>query len=285
MSRLRGDPESEPAQLERLLRERFGHEVAVPAALAGHPGIAELVRMARQAVHRAWSDDPVPAELVSMLAACALSAPTKSYLQQVDIVDVRAPARRAALCALVPSMPWMKQAPAILVFCANGRRFRRLFERKARAFTNDHLDAFFNPVVDASLVMMNFINAAGAIGLTSCPISMIRNAPDRLAEVLELPERIIPVAGLCVGYPVQERSVSPRIALDAVFHVDRINAVNEDAAIDDFDRRYVETRKAVLPPSAPSPRPWSDERVDQYAEPQRADWGRFVRAMKFDVDK
>lgn len=266
--------------LRRLLAQRYGHEVEVPEGVAGLP---ELLHIAGQTSHRAWSAAPVAPELVKLLAACALAAPSKSFLQQADIVDVRDALRRAAIHALVPGMPWMADAPALLVFCANGRRFKRLFERRGRPFTNDHLDGFFNPTVDAALVMMNFIHAAGAAGLVSCPISMIRNAPERLAEILELPPRVVPVAGLCLGFPAQARQVNPRLPLAATFHVDRIGAPDDDAAIDDFDRRYVAARQAVLPPGAAAPRAWSDERGEQYAKPQRADWGAFVRSMDFDL--
>ncbi len=267
--------------LRAVLRERFGEAVAVPDDV---PGVAELLRIASQTSHRAWSTEPVAPALTRLLAACALAAPSKSYLQQVDIVDVRDPARRAAIHRLVPGMPWMADAPALLVFCANGRRFKRLFERRGRSFANDHLDGFFNATVDAALVLMNFMRAADSAGLVSCPISMIRNAPARLAEVLELPARVVPVAGLCLGHPAQQRRVNPRLALDATFHVDRIGTPDDDAATDEFDRRYIAARTAVLPASAPAPRAWSDERADQYAEPQRADWGSFVRSRDFDLD-
>ena len=268
------------AALEAALMARFGHPVAVPERIRGVP---ELLRIASHASHRSWSDQAVDAALVRLLAACALSAPSKSHLQQADIIDVREPARRAAIHALVPGMPWIANAPALLVFCANGRRFKRLFERRNLPFANDHLDGFFNPVVDASLVMMNFINAAAATGLACCPISMIRNAPRRLAEILELPGRLVPVAGLCLGYPERMRAVVPRLALAATLHQDRFGTGDDDAAQDDFDRRYIAARAAVPQASATTPRAWSDERVQQYATAQRDDWGKFVRAAGFDL--
>lgn len=268
------------AALRAILAERYGQIIDVPEGVQGLP---ELLRLASQTSHRAWSAQAVDPALVKLLAACALSAPSKSFLQQADIIDVRDPARRAALHALVPSMPWMADAPALLVFCANGRRFKRIFERRDKPFANDHLDGFFNPTVDAALVMMNFINAASAAGLVSCPISMLRNVPQRLAEILALPARVVPVAGLCLGWPTQTRRVNPRLSLETTFHVDSMAAADDDAATDEFDRRYVAARAAVLPADAPPPRAWSDERADQYATSQRADWGRFVRGQGFEL--
>ncbi len=277
------DPQDDTTALSELLTQRFGVSPDVAAAGLDPQAIAALRVIAGQTSHRRWSARAVPAEAVRLLAACALSAPSKSYLQQADIIDVRDPGRRAAIQAIVPTLPWLSAAPALLVFCANGRRFERLFDRRGKPYTNDHLDGFFNPVVDAALVMMNFVNAARAAGLVACPISMVRNHPKRLAEILELPRRVVPVAGLCVGHPAEARRVNPRLSLDATFHLDRIGERDDDADCDEFDRRYVATREAVLPEGAPAARPWSDERADQYANAQRADWGDFVRSAGFDL--
>lgn len=265
--------------LRHALAERFGQAIDVPDGL---PGLDELLRIATHTTHRAWSAQALAPGLLELLGACALSAPSKSYLLQADIVHVRDPANRAAVEALVPSMPWMSQAPALLVFCGNGRRFRRLFERAGQAFTNEHLDAVFNPTVDASLVMMNFIRAAAAVGLVCCPISVLRDRAATLAAQLALPDHVFPVAGLCVGYPAQTRSINPRLALSATWHTDRYDDAGTDAAIDAFDRRYVESRARHVPAGGKPPMSWSQEKVRQYAEPQRADWGRFLRERGFD---
>jgi nitroreductase/FMN reductase [NAD(P)H] len=270
-------------QLAIALEQRYGEPVKVTPGLAD---LDSLLRIAAQSSHRRWAATPVLPELTRLLAACALAAPTKSYLQQTDIIDVRDAGKRAALAALTPGMPWLADAPALLVFCANGRRFKHLFERADVPFTNDHLDGFFNPTVDASLVMMNFINAAGAAGLVGCAISMLRNHAERLAQILELPQRVVPVAGLCLGYPtadaLEHPAVNPRLPLRATFHTDRMGDADDDAATDAFDARYIAARAARSGGSAPA-RAWSAERVHQYATPQRDGWGRFVRAQGFDL--
>ncbi|MEI6546503.1 MAG: nitroreductase family protein [Burkholderiales bacterium] len=266
--------------LKQALAERFGEEVAIPAGLEG---LDQLLTMASQATHRAWAERAVDADLVRLLAACALSAPTKSYLQQADIVDLRDSTVRSAVESLVPSMPWMKAAPALLVFCGNGRRFRRIFERRDQAFTNEHLDGFFNPTVDATLVLMNFIRAASAIGMVCCPISVLRDRAEELATILDMPDHVFPVAGLCIGWPLQARSISPRLPLAATLHQDRFDEGHTDALIDAFDSRYVEVQSSRRPAGSTPAQTWSDERTKQYAASQRADWGRFVRKQKFDL--
>ena len=268
-------------ELERVLSRRYGHEVNVPDSVQGERGLAELLRMATYASHREWSPQPVPPEWVRMLAACALCAPSKSFLQQCDIVHVSDVTRRAHIHALLPTLPWVADAPVLLVFCGDGQRLKRLFDRRNLDCPNDHLDAFFNATVDAALVLMSFIHAAGALGLVGCPISLVRNMPFELAQILELPDRVFPVAGLCLGHPQRTCDVNPRLSLDATFRVDRFGTARDDAAVDDFDRRYLSAK--FTSGAASSPKSWSEERVIQYSVPQRIDWGQFVRSKKFDL--
>ena len=284
------------AALTEALFARFGEHLAVPPDLDGLP---ELLQIATWSTHRSWSDQPVGADLIRLLCACALSAPSKSYLQQADIVEVRDAAQRERVQALVPSMPWMSQAPALLVFCGNGRRFRRIFERAGQPFTNEHLDGLFNPAIDGALVMMNFMRAAAAVGMVCCPISVLRDQAQALAKILQMPAHVYPIAGLCVGFPAQTQSVNPRLGLQATLHTDRYGQTKDaeganqadahariDAALDEYDRRYVAMRASRLPPAVAAAKPpmsWSQEKLRQYAESQREDWGDFLRAKGFDT--
>jgi nitroreductase len=132
--------EAEPAdRIEAVFRERFGEDVAVNPALNG---LDELLRIAAHRVHRSCSDHPVDPALVRLLCACALSAPSKSDLQQRDIVIVSDPDLRRRIGALLSHMPWVSEAPAFLVFCANGRRLPRIAALRDKPFPNDHLDLF-----------------------------------------------------------------------------------------------------------------------------------------------
>src|SRR4029450_9063739 len=95
---------------------------------------------------------PVDPVLLDTLCAVALSAPSKSDLQQADIVVVTDKAQRAVLDELAPGNPWMKAAPAILVFCGNNRRQRLALDWRGRAFVHEQLAPCFNSLVDVCLL-------------------------------------------------------------------------------------------------------------------------------------
>jgi nitroreductase/FMN reductase [NAD(P)H] len=265
---------------------RYGESLRISAAA---PGIDALATMNERSVCRNYRPDPVPEDLFRLLCATALAAPTKSDLQQADIIRVRAPEKRAAINALLPGSPWIPGAPEFLVFCGDGFRFRHLFDRRGVAFTNDHLDAFFNAAVDGAIVLATFVQAAELAGLGSCPISEIRNHAATISALLELPDRVFPIAGLTLGYPASKEPMSPRLALDATVHVDRYRAECVDAELERYDTRRIRDRpyrrqRAVERFGTAERYGWTEEKLRQYADPQRADFGAFVRAKGFRLD-
>lgn len=238
---------------------------------------------------RRYADKAVDPALLQTLCAVALSAPSKSDLQQADIIIMSDGARREKLEALIPSNPWIKAAPAFLIFCANNRRHRLLFEWRQRPFLNDHLDPFFNASVDAGIVLATFMAAADRVGLGSCPVSAIRNNAAEVADLLSLPQHVIPVAGLGVGWPAFEGVMSPRLGLDVTIHHDRYEEAGLREKVDDYDRR----RNSSQPYSAQrfterfgeTPEyGWSEDKVRQYSVPERPNFGTFVRQRGFNLD-
>jgi nitroreductase len=272
--------------IHAALSERFGETFAIDAGL---PGLDGLAKIAGHRSHRRYTPRAVEADVLRLLCACALSAPSKSDLQQADIVVVGDSAIRKTIVATIPDMPWIMDAPVFLVFTANGARLPALCEMRGKPFPNDHLDQFFNAAVDAGIVMATFIQAAEAIGLGCCPISAIRDHPQIVSEALKLPQRVIPVAGLCVGWPAQSGEITPRLSLSTTVVEDSYRAHNLAGEIEAYDRRraalrpYRRQRNAERWGEAQF-YGWSEDKARQYAEPTRTDFGAFVRGKGFHLD-
>ena len=275
--------------LDRLLttlKARFG---SAPALADAPKGVDVLADMANRRVVRRYSDKPIDPALLETLCAVALSAPSKSDLQQADIVIVTDKSQRENLEALIPENPWAKAGPALLVFCGNNRRHRLLFEWRGRPFVNDFLDPFFNAAVDAGIVLATFIAAADRVGLGTCPISQIRNHAAEVAEVLGLPQHVFPVAGLGIGWPSFEGVMSPRLGLDVSIHRDRYDETGLGEKVAAYDRRRNETQpyktQRFVEKFGEDPAyGWSEDKARQYSVPERADFGAFVRAKGFKLD-
>jgi len=274
--------------IAELIEQRFG----LPSA-AGQdtPAEGELASILSHRTHRRYTETPVSEDLMQQVLAACLSAPAKSDLQQVAIVRVENACLRQAIAELLPSMPWVAQAPRFLVVCGDSRRIRRVCELRGIPFANDHLDAFFNATADAALVLQNLIRAAGAVGLGACPISVIRNHAARIAELLALPDHVFPLAGLCLGWPSREGFVSLRLPMALTVHVDRYDDTNLAAEIDGYDRRR-DGRHSIPETDwrhvgrfgKPSFYVWSEDKARQVSTPERQDFGAFIRRQGFKLD-
>ncbi|HYV69293.1 MAG TPA: nitroreductase family protein, partial [Pseudolabrys sp.] len=225
--------------IQTALFERFGERLDIGEELAG---LDEIARISTHRVHRRYLARDIEPRLLRLLCACALSAPSKSDLQQADILIIREKRKINAIADLLTEMPWVREAPVFLVFLANGRRLPKISEMRGKPFPNDHLDLLFNATVDAAIVMTTFLRAAEAVGLGCCPISVIRDHAATVSEMLALPEKVIPVAGMCLGWPAEESGITSRLSLDTTIHEERFKDRDLGAKIDAYDRRRAARR-------------------------------------------
>ena len=267
------------------LRARFGEDFTVDRSLAG---VNELARIAGRSVHRRYLDRDVDPGLTRLLCACALSAPSKSDAQQADILIVSDPGRRRVLADMIPDQAWIRTAPVFLIFLANGRRLVEISRLREKPFPNDHLDLLFNATVDSALVLATFMRAADAVGLGCCPISAVREHSKRISELFELPPRVIPVAGMCVGWPAAENNVSPRLSLATTLHENRYAEGDLARSIDAFDHRRASTHALTPRDTArwgtSASYGWSEDKARQFGVPQCVGFGAYVRKQGFRLE-
>jgi len=271
--------------IQKALDIRFGETIPVDENLSG---IDELVSLANRKVHRKYQDREVEPSLLKLLCASALCAPSKSDLQQADILIVKDSEKRRVLAELLPDQTWLRTAPVVLIFLANGRRLVEISKLRNKPFPNNHLDLFFNASVDAGILLATFMRAADAVGLGTCPISVVRDHSEVISELLELPDRVFPVAGMCVGWPTTDGSVSPRLSLHNTVYEDRYDEGNLAENIKAFDTR----RDATHPLKIRDPENWDDvehygwseDKARQFGVPQCVDFGTFINKKGFNLN-
>jgi nitroreductase/FMN reductase [NAD(P)H] len=274
------------ARIAAAVEKRFGERIEIDPQTAGAETIA---RMLEHCTHRKWTDRAVTPQLLRLLCAAALSAPSKSDLQQTDIIEVADRAKRQAIVATIDEMDWIMDAPVFLVFCGNNRRLRLMSQWQGTPFPNDHLDQFFNAACDAAMIMATFIQAAEAAGLGCCPISHVRNQAGTVSALLGLPQWVIPFAGLCLGYPARGNRITPRLPLSLTVHRDSYDESNLRGRIEAYDAR----RNGVQPYGRQRDPErfgtaerygWSVDKARQYAVEERASFGAYVRGQGFKLD-
>jgi FMN reductase [NAD(P)H] len=270
------------ADTAELLRARYGQEMQGPDV---PPAVAALLD---RRVGRRYRDEDVPDPLLDVLLAAAQSAPTKSDLQQYSVVVMRDRVRIKRIADWIGTMDWIADAPVFLVWCGDMRRGQRLCDLHGLPHANNNLDTFLNTAVDCSLAMGQFITAADAVGLSTCPISYVRSHIERVTPLLGLPDGVYPVAGLSVGWPVFRRPVAMRLPQSIVVHRERY----DDAALETDVLAYDQRRGAREPIAAGSlknndvypPRDhvgWSENVARQLSVPERFGFAAYLKTRGF----
>jgi nitroreductase len=276
------------ASYEAEWRARFGDEAGLPIDV---PEVPWLRQVLMRRTHRRYADRPVPEPLLRLLLAAAFSASSKSDFQQASVVRVGDGTLRERLAALVPDVPWIGIAPVFLVFCGDARRLERIGELRDHTADSGRFEGFFNAAVDAALVLQTFILAAETAGLGCCPISVLRSHPDAVADILRLPDKVFPVAGLCLGYPAAAGHISMRLPLDLTLHTDRYDDAHLDEAVNAYDLRR-DARYSIPREQQRSPEVfgharfygWSEDKARQATEPEGHAFSAYLRSHGFSME-
>jgi nitroreductase/FMN reductase [NAD(P)H] len=267
---------------EDLVRARYGALPFDPPAEIP-PALAALLdrRVTRRYAARGLEDP-----LLDTILAAAQSAPSKSDLQQYSILVTRDAAKIAKVADWIGTMPWIKDAPVLLLFCGDMRRGQAACTLHGRAHANNNMDTFLNTAVDAALAMGMAIAAADAAGLGTCPISYVRSHIEKVGPLFRLPEGVYPVAGLTLGWPAARNETTPRLPPGAVIHRETYDDAGLPAALAAYDalRPRQKPRYPEVHGAAPEGCTWSENAARQLSVPERFGFRAWLRLRGFALD-
>lgn len=190
---------------------------------------------------RRYKSDPLPAGAVEQIVAAGQRASTSSNLQMYSVVALMDENRRADMSVYCGNQAFIREAPLFLAWCADLSRLERVAARRGYRQVSGYAENFLLSVVDVSLAMQNAALAAESIGLSICYVGAIRNQPQDVIDMLQLPHLVFPLAGMSVGYPYRPPRIRPRLPLEAVLHLDVYNTEDEEAHIAAYDEAMIAT--------------------------------------------
>lgn len=136
----------------------------------------------------------------------------------------------------------VKQAPLVLTFCADFNRFNTWCRLRKANPGYDNFLSFMTAAIDALLAAQNCALAAEGLGLGICYLGTTIYNAEKIIEILELPEAVVPVTTLVVGYPGEIPELTDRLPLEAVVHYEKYR--NYSSA--DIDRLYADKESLEL---------------------------------------
>lgn len=186
---------------------------------------------------RKFSDREVSETLIKSLTGCAQSSSTSSNLQLYSIISVQDPVRREKIAKLCADQDHVRDAPWFFCFLVDHYRLREAAKLAGQHPDGlDFVEFFIMGVIDVALAAERMVCAAESVGLGGCYIGALRNHPKEIGELLNLPDHVFGLFGLCLGYPTDgyEPKVKPRLASESVwFREEYDHAVH----VDEYNRR------------------------------------------------
>jgi nitroreductase len=196
---------------------------------------------------RGFLSDPLPPGTLETLVAAGQSASSSSNVQAWTVIAVKNQDTKAKLAAIAGGQKHMEECPVLLVWCADLGRTKAMGKRhNYPTEATEFLESFVVSVVDAALAAQNAAVAAESLGLGMVYIGALRNNPEAVAEILDLPDHVVAAFGMCVGKPDPARPshVKPRLPQRVVLHRERYDTSLPQEALDNYDATLAAFQRA-----------------------------------------
>jgi nitroreductase len=206
---------------------------------------------------RQFADEPLADDVVAEIVRSGMAAATSSNVQATTVIRVRNPETRARIAEVAGGQEHIETCGAFLVWCADLRRPGLGCEIGGSTMTTGMTEQFIIATVDVALAAQNAVVAAESLGLGICYIGAVRNDPQTVSDLLQLPDHVYPVFGLCLGVPAQDPEVKPRLPLEVVLKEEVYQDTADRPGIAHYDhtmRAYYRSRTGGTKDST-----WTDE--------------------------
>lgn len=228
---------------------------------------------------RKFTNQAVEQPLLNACVMAGQAAATSNHVQAYSLIQINCPDHRQQLASLAGGQPYVADCGAFLVFCADMKRPTDAAEAAGAEVTRGMTEQWLVATVDVSLMAQNVAVAAESAGLGICYIGGLRNHPQAVSDLLDLPDQVYPVFGMCLGYPAHQPDIKPRLPLEAVLKQDRYRPDTEAVAAFDMTMlTYYQARQANNKDSR-----WSDNLAPLFGQKLRPHLRDFLTRRGFEM--
>lgn len=176
--------------------------------------VIELLKSHRSI--RKFKEKPISNTKVFAIIEAAGKAATSNFVQAYSIIRVTNKKNRKQIAELSGSQTWVETSPLFIVFCADLKRSEDACFFENREMASGFTEQFIIATVDVALAAQNAMIAAESLGLGGVFIGGIRNDPEKICELLKIPNHVYPVFGMCLGYPDEKPEQKPRLPVNVI---------------------------------------------------------------------
>ena len=191
---------------------------------------------------RQFSAKRIDKEILDKILYAGSRASTTGNMQVYSMIVTQDEDLKEKLWQAHFKQDMVKQATAIITFCADFNRFNKWCNQRKAVPGYDNFLSFFTAAIDALLAAQNVALAAEAYKLGICYLGTTTYMADSIIEMLSLPKYVVPVTTLAIGHPAENPGLTDRLPLEAVVHTETY----QDYSPEDIDRLYAEKESLEL---------------------------------------
>jgi nitroreductase len=184
---------------------------------------------------RKFSNRKIQNNELEAIITSAQTASTSSFMQAYTIIQIKDENNRKTIAELSGNQSYIEECSEFLVFCADLHKLELACKMNNRKMDSGFTEAFIIATVDAALAAQNCLVAAESLGLGGVYIGGIRNNPEDISKLLQLPNNVYAVFGLCLGYPDENPDIKPRLPLNFTLCQDKYDLDNKIHLLEAYD--------------------------------------------------
>jgi nitroreductase len=167
---------------------------------------------------RKYKHSTIDSALLNDILNAGCRASTTGNMQVYSIVVTTEHSLKELLAPAHFNQKMVINAPTILTFCADFNRFNKWCALNNAIPGYDNFLSFMTAAIDALLVAQNVTIAAEAHGLGVCYLGTTLYNADKIIDILKLPNGVVPVTTLTIGWPDEMPELTHRLPLEAILH-------------------------------------------------------------------
>lgn len=185
---------------------------------------------------RKYKEYTLTKEEVSELVETAQHAASSHFVQAYSVIWVSDEKKKEALGRLSKNPKQFETAGAALLLCADFHRLQVAGKIQQTEIDIDTTENVLVGTVDVALFAQNLVIAAEAKGFGICYIGGVRNEPDAISHLFDLPTGVFPLFAITLGIPDQENEVKPRLPVAAVLHENNYDSIKYKELLPEYDQ-------------------------------------------------
>jgi len=153
---------------------------------------------------RTFKPDDVAADLIHDILEAAMAAPSACAQDPWEFVVIRSPDMRAKLAKGLPHGTMIADSPVGIIVCGDMQRAQ-----------GNELSYMLQ---DCSAAVENLLLAVNTLGLGACWLGVhpLESRITHVRNLLNIPEHVIPIAAIAIGWPDEDQQPRTRYRDEAV---------------------------------------------------------------------